>query len=259
MSKLFQFRSFFNYWLDAVDDHSLHSPFFFDLYRNVILPGNSTADFGGIESLRRRLLSDSSAVDDVDLGAGSVVHSGRRRIKDIAQNSLSHPSYLELYHRLVEYFHVRNVIELGTSLGISSLYLSQAKGVELTTFEGTPSIAAVARKNFAELGRANIKVIEGNIDTTLQGFLGLSAKIDLVFMDANHRYEPTLRYFNWLLQKVHGRSVVIVDDIHYSPDMERAWNEMKMHKLVYGSADLYRCGILFFDPSVNRQHVVLQK
>jgi predicted O-methyltransferase YrrM len=259
VSKVFQVRSFINYWLDAVDDHSLHSPFFFDLYRNVILPGESTHKFDRIESLRTRLMSDSSPVDGVDHGAGSSVQSENRTIKSIAQTSLSSPSFLQLYHRLVEYFHARHIVELGTSLGISSLYLAAANGAELTTFEGTPSIAACARRNFGELKQGNIKLIEGNIDTTLPSYLGLGAKVDVAFMDANHRYEPTMRYFNWLLQKVHVRSVIIVDDIHYSPEMERAWTEMKANRLVYGSVDLYRSGLLFFDPSVNRQHVVLQK
>jgi predicted O-methyltransferase YrrM len=259
VSKFFQVKSFINYWLDAVDDHSLHSPFFFDLYRNVILPKKSGETFEQLESLRIQLLSDVSLVDDVDPGAGSQVINGKRRIADIARSSLSTPSNLSLYHRLVEYFHARHVIELGTSLGISSLYLSRAKGVELTTFEGSPTLASCARKNFEQLQQGNIKLIEGNIDATLQRYLGVSPKVDIAFMDANHRYEPTIRYFNWILQRVHERSVIIIDDIHYSPEMERAWHEIKTHSLVYGSADLYRCGLLFFDPSVNRQHVVLQK
>jgi predicted O-methyltransferase YrrM len=259
VSKFFQVKSFLNYWLDAVDDHSLHSPFFFDLYRNVILDEKSDGRFQQIESLRTQLLSDSSATDDVDHGAGSQVVTGKRTISDVAQTSLSTPSFLCLYHRLVKYFHARHVVELGTSLGISSLYLAVAKGVELTTFEGSPALAARARKNFEQLGYSNIKLIEGNIDKTLPHYLGLSSKIDVAFMDANHRYEPTVRYFNLILQRVHERTVLIIDDIHYSPEMERAWNELRTHSLVYGSADLYRSGLLFFDPSVNRQHVVLQK
>jgi predicted O-methyltransferase YrrM len=255
----FQVKSFINYWLDAVDDHSLHSPFFFDLYRRAILPGKSNDDFDPIETIRSRLLDDDTKVESIDLGAGSAVLTKSRTIKDIARTSLSTSFFLQMYHRLVEYFHARHVIELGTSLGISSMYLAKTKGVELTTFEGTPSIAERARENFAQLNYSNIKLIEGEIDSTLQHHLGLCTKIDLAFMDANHRYEPTIRYFNWLLKKIHERSIIIVDDIHYSPEMEQAWNEMKMHRLVYGSADLYRSGLLFFDPSVNRQHVVLQK
>jgi predicted O-methyltransferase YrrM len=259
VSKLFQARTFVNYWLDAVDDHSLHSPFFFDLYRKVIKTRQSHHAFGRIEALRKQLLSDASAVDGIDHGAGSSVSNGTRTVQNIAATSLSNTSFLVLYHRLIEYYQARIIVELGTSLGISSLYLAQANGVELTTFEGSPSLAALARKNFLQLNFANIKLVEGNIDTTLPNYLGLCPKIDIAFMDANHRYEPTLRYFNWLLQKTHPRSVIIIDDIHYSPEMEKAWQEIKAHQLVYGSADLYRCGLLFFDPSINRQHVILQK
>lgn len=259
MSKSFQVRSFINYWLDAVDDHSLHSPFFFDLYRNVIRSRNVSEGFQKIESLRQQLLSDTSPVTGVDHGAGSPVLPAERTIRDIARTSLSDPSFLQIYYRLIEHFHARTIVELGTSLGISSMYLAEAKGVDLTTFEGAAELATRARENFRQLNYPNIKLIEGNIDTTLPHHLGQSGKIDIAFMDANHRHDPTIRYFNWLLQKIHARSVIIVDDIHYSPEMEKAWEEMKMNRLVYGSADLYRCGLLFFDPSINRQHVVLQK
>jgi predicted O-methyltransferase YrrM len=259
VSKFFQARSFFTYWLDAVDDHSLHSPFFFDLYRKVIHAKQSVDLFQSIENLRKELLSDESIVDGIDHGGGPAVSKETRTVKDVAAGSLSQPSFLRLYHRVIEYYEARHVVELGTSLGISSLYMAQAKGVELATFEGSAPLAARARKNFQQLNSTNIKIIEGNIDTTLPNYLGLCPKIDIVFMDANHRYEPTLRYFNWILQKTHPRSVIIMDDIHYSSEMERAWHEIKAHRLVYGSADLYRCGLLFFDPSVNRQHVVLQK
>jgi hypothetical protein len=77
-------------------------------------------------------------------------------------------------------------------------------------------------------------------------------------MDANHRYQPTLQYFERLLPKINETSIVVLDDIHYSREMEQAWQELKKHRIVYGSADLFRCGILFFDPSLNKQHVILQ-
>jgi len=83
-------------------------------------------------------------------------------------------------------------------------------------------------------------------------------RFDLALMDANHRYAPTMRYFELLLKHVHHKSIIIADDIHLSADMEQAWRAMQQHELVYASADLYRCGILFFDPSLNKQHVVLQ-
>ena len=107
-------------------------------------------------------------------------------------------------------------------------------------------------------GRTNVKIIEGNIDTNFPRFLSSSGKADFVFIDANHRYEPTLRYFQMVVPRTHTQSLVLIDDIHCSPEMERAWTELKKYPTVYGSADLYKVGILFFDPSLNKQDVVLQ-
>jgi predicted O-methyltransferase YrrM len=258
MPSAFQIKSFLTYWLDAVDDHSLHSPFFFDLYNKVISSKSPREEFSSIETLRKKLLTSDATINVTDLGAGSQTLSGTsRKISEIASTSLTTPKYAALYARLAKHFFCSNIVELGTSLGVNSLYLASS-GAKVTTFEGAPEIVNYARSTFEFAGAKNISIQEGNIDKTLPAFLQLSGKIDLAFIDANHRYEPTLRYANLLMSKTHIRSVVILDDIHYSPEMEDAWHLLQKHSLVYGSADLYRCGILFFDPSLNKQHVVLQ-
>jgi predicted O-methyltransferase YrrM len=179
-------------------------------------------------------------------------------VSDIARTSTSQERYSRIYARLSSYFRCNSIFELGTSFGINTLYLSLSDGSNVTTFEGSAEIAAVARQSFEKAGAKNIRIIEGNLDTTLRSEVQSINHIDLAFMDANHRYEPTIRYFECLIQKMSERSIVILDDIHYSGEMERAWNKLKQHERVHASADLYRCGILFFDPSLNNQHVVLQ-
>ena len=166
--------------------------------------------------------------------------------------------YSLLYRRIVDRFNCENILELGTSLGINTLYLASRKGGHVTTFEGSPSIAQTASEIFVNAGAGNISVIPGNIDSTLPEFLRTAEKIDFAFLDANHRYEPTLNYFHGIIQKVHRDSVIVIDDIHYSAEMERAWIDIQDHPSVYGTADLFRCGLIFFDPSLNYQHHVLQ-
>jgi len=248
------------YWLDAVDRHSLHSPFFFDLYTHALRPKvTDPAAYHAIEQLREKLLRDERTIPRSTFGSGStVVKAAAPTIAHIAHTSLTPPRYLEAYARLVRHLRCASIVELGTSLGISTLYLAHTPGTTVTTFEGSPQIADTARITFDFAGAKNIKLIEGNIDTTLPAWLQSTRTIDLVFIDANHRYEPTLRYFNWLLPKLHGQSVVILDDIHYSPEMEQAWQDIRNHKLIYATADLHRCGIAFMDPSLNRQHFILQ-
>lgn len=159
---------------------------------------------------------------------------------------------------MIDYFKAKKVIELGTSFGINTLYLASKNERSVTTFEGSTDVAEIAKLTFEFSGSKNIELIEGNLDHTLRTYLQSIRKFDLALMDANHRYEPTIRYFNLLMPKLHETTVVVLDDIHYSPEMDQAWRELKDHKLVYGSVDLFRCGILFFDPSLNKQHVILQ-
>ena len=258
MPLTFQIKSFLTYWLDAVNKHSLHSPFFFDFYTKVVASRKSDTDFASIEKLREKLLASTDTVQVVDLGAGSrTLRDNTRKVGDIASTSLSSPKYAALYARIVSHLRCQNIIELGTSLGINTVDLASAGG-RVTTFEGAPEILNYARSTFEFAGARNITTQEGNIDQTLPSFLQSSGKIDLAFMDANHRYEPTMRYAGLLIGRMHVGSILILDDIHYSAEMESAWHALQKHPLVYASADLYRCGILFFDPSLNKQHVVLQ-
>lgn len=257
MSRLFQIHSYLTYWLDAVDEHSLHSPFFFDLYRNVIRADNTGQDIPA-EKLRARLLQDQRTIEVNDPGAGSAyMKSKSRRIEAIARTSITPARFSRLYNRLIHYLDCKVVLELGTSFGINTLYLADKKDVIVSTFEGADTIAAIAHTTFEFAGAQNIRLIEGNINNTLPSFLLAPSKIDLALLDANHRYEPTKKYVEWLLPSMHAGSVMILDDIHTTPDMERAWQEARHHPLVYGSVDLYRCGILFFDPSLNKQHLVI--
>lgn len=255
----FQVRSYLNYWLDSVDSHSLHSPFFFDFYTNVIKSQKKQESFVVQETLRRKLLENNMELSVLDLGAGSAHATGNiRKVSDIARIALTPPKFSALYARTIEHFKCKNIVELGTSLGINTLYLATSPGTVVTTFEGSPEVADIARDTFAFAEASNIRLIEGNIDKTLSEFLANTRKIDFAFMDANHRYNATVNYFRQLAMKTDVTSLIVIDDIHYSEEMENAWQDIKSSPLVYGSMDLYRAGLLFFDPSLNKQHVVLQ-
>lgn len=193
------------------------------------------------------------------MGGGSYYFDNKKRkISGIANTSLTRQRFSELYSNIAQYIEAKNIVELGTSFGINTLYLSQHSGSTVTTFEGSREILKIAHSTFEFAAAKNIKLIEGNIDLTLPSFLQSSGKLDLVLIDANHRYEPTRKYVGWFLPKMHYKSILIIDDIHQSREMETAWKVTQKHPLVYGSIDLYRCGLLFFDPSLNKQHVVLQ-
>jgi predicted O-methyltransferase YrrM len=256
MSAMHQIKSYLNHWLDAVDEHSIHSPFFFDFYNQVIKNDQEDEDrFKEIEALRQKLLVNNSILKITDLGAPSAhFKNGTRTLAEVAATSLCSPRFCRLLYRIIEQQKSSNVVELGTSMGLTSLYLGLNPLTQVTTFEGNSALINIALTHFESFETKNIQLIEGDIDFTLEKFLQHPAKIDFVFMDANHRYEPTLRYFNLLTKRMAPKGIIVMDDIYHSKEMTQAWRELCKHELVYGSVDLFRCGILFFDTALNRQH-----
>ncbi len=254
-----QVKSYIRYWLEAVDHHSLHSPFLFDFYTKVLLLKNDRRQFDSIERVRQQLVTDTRSIALQGFGAGSKhFEDSNRAVKAIARTSLTPKKFSTLYWSIADYFDAKAIVELGTALGINTAYLAKKLATRISTFEGEPEIANIARATFSELNLTNVELIEGDIDKTLPLRLNTIEKIDLAFLDANHQLAPTLHYFDTIVKKIHSKSVVILDDIHQSKGMEDAWKTIQSHPLVYCTLDLYRCGIVFFDPSLNKQHVVLQ-
>lgn len=211
---------------------------------------------------RALLLKDNSTITVTDLGAGpnnKQQQSNTRKVSDIARSTGMPAMYGELLFRIVEYYQCKTILELGTGLGLSAMYLSAAsKKGSLLSIEGDTQIAALARKNLAAVGCRNAEVIVGDIKDKAPEALQRLHKVDLVFMDGNHQYEPTIDYYNTVLPYLHDHSIVILDDIHWSEEMTRAWDELRKRPEVKLSVDLYRMGLLFFNPDFRQaQHPTL--
>ncbi len=255
--KLQHIQTFISHWLNKVDEHSIHSPFFYDFYKNVIKVSRKADGHPKIEEIRNSLLANQTELKIENLGAPSAVQKDKQTVADVAQRSLS-PTRLSLfYQQIVNYTDAKYIVELGTSMGLNTLYLAEKKDASVFTFEGSKPLINIARTHFELLESKNIKLIEGNIDSTLSAFLQNPNKINFALLDANHRYEATIRYFNLMMKRLNEKSVMVIDDIHWSLEMEKAWKELSHHELVYGSIDLYRCGVLFFEPALNKQHFTL--
>ena len=135
--------------------------------------------------------------------------------------------YAQLLFRIINYTKAERLLELGTSLGLTSLYLSTpSRQSKLITLEGSTAIAEAARSNFQRLNTRNIDCRVGEFGSTLGKALADLKQVDFAFIDGNHRYAPTMDYFNLILPHVHEDSVLVFDDICWSRDMHRAWKEI---------------------------------
>lgn len=228
--------------------HGTHSPFIFEFITKILNNKTVYPGYEAVENLRSRLLADKTILHVEDLGAGSSVSSGKQRtVASIAKNVAKPKKYGQLLFRMVQYYQPAHILELGTSLGITTAYLSLANpSATLVTLEGASEVAAIAKNNIKKLGSKNCTVIEGNFDDTLSRALEMLSSVDLAFIDGNHRREPTLRYFDQLQPKTHHESILVFDDIHWSAEMEEAWETIKKHPSVRCTIDLFFIGIVVF-------------
>ncbi|MBD3749808.1 MAG: class I SAM-dependent methyltransferase [Sphingobacteriales bacterium] len=228
--------------------HGVHSPFVYRLVDEVIYDFKDKADYFEIENLRTKLLKDDRLITVTDLGAGSLVNKHKqKRIKAIAKNALKSKKLAQLLYRLVKDFEPKNVIELGTCLGITTSYFKKAvPQARVITIEGCPQTAAIAKGNFQQLSLDDIELVIGNFDDQLPRVLNTQDAFDLIYIDGNHTQEATLNYFNWCLPKIHEKSVMIFDDIYWSEGMKAAWEQMKQHPQVSVTIDLFWIGLVFF-------------
>jgi len=241
---------YFNYYLKASSSrgHGIHSPFVFDLITKVLNDKRHYPEYDQVEGLRQQLLTDKTVLNIQDFGAGSsVTRTDQRTIASIARSAAKPKKFGQLLFRMVKMYQPKTILEIGTSLGISTSYLSLANpGSNIITLEGAKEVAAIAKNNFTTLGLQNISIIEGNFDHVLSSVISSLPTVDLVFIDGNHRREPTERYFRELMSKTNNESVLVFDDIHWSREMEQAWETIKEHPSVRGSIDLFFIGVVFF-------------
>lgn len=237
----------------------MHSPFvytFTDKWLKALPPDRKSWD--AIELLRKKCFSDSSTIEVEDYGAGR----NKKRIRKVKEmlSSSTRRNKGRLLSRLVMYLQPKKILELGTHFGFGSAYLlSGSENAILTTIEGCRNTAERAKKHFEFLkieSRLTQKV--GEFQHTLSLVLEKDGPFDMVYVDGHHLMAPTLSYFNTILQFSREDTCIIFDDIHWSKDMHRAWEEIIRHEAVTVSMDFFSIGVVILRKGQRKQHFVLK-
>ena len=252
-------KAYLRYWLNAVNQHSLHPPFVYDFYTRIIQGKQENELFDTIESYRHQYLQDENYIKVTSPGAPSrVSNDGKRKISRLAQHGISKPKNSRLLYRIIQDMQPEIIVELGSSLGINTLYLSAAyPQAQVYTFEGCKETAQLAAQLYDNWPIKNISLIEGNIDETLPRLCTKLDRIDFAYLDANHRFKPTVNYFNLLMKKSSSHSILILDDIYWSEGMYQAWKTIISKPEISLSLDLFELGIVFCRKLPIKQHYTL--
>lgn len=258
----YQIQQYLKYLIVSKTRYTIHSPFVFDLVNNVLRDTTIYDDFTALEEMKSSLFQRTDHIETVDFGSGAgkkkyatkVGHLGR-----MVKLRSQHKRQLNLLYRLTRYFKPNYMLEFGTAAGISASYLKKGHPQgHLITMEGCASLAAVAEEGFKKLEIVDIEVKVGSFDVILPDVLTLIPQLDFVFIDGNHRKDPTLKYFNQCYPLTSENSVFVFDDIHWSEGMDEAWKMIKSDPRVSLTIDLFWLGLVFFKKDIQKQDFIIR-
>lgn len=257
---IFQIKSYLKFLWNSKNEHAVHSPFVFNLLTKCFYDKKRKPEYRILENYRKSLLKNKNFIEVTDFGAGSkVFKSNRRQISKIAQTAGISPKRAELLFRVTNYFQPENILEIGTSLGLatSALALGNPRA-KVITIEGCPNTAGIAKKKLNEFDCKNVENIISEFESFLISEDLQSTIYNLIYFDGNHSKKATLEYFDLLLPTINNDSVWIFDDIHWSEEMEEAWESIKNHKKVKVTIDTFQWGFVFFRREQEKEHFIIR-
>ena len=255
--------SYIKFLLNSTNEHGVHSPFVFDFVMKCIYDKTNYPEYEVLKNYRKFLLENKNTIEVTDFGAGSrVFKSNNREIAKIAQTAGISQKNAELLFRIVRYFQPKTILEIGTSLGLATSALSSGNpNAEVISLEGCPNTMAITKEMFQnssfKFNAENIKFVNTKFEDYLSNCQLKTENWQLIYFDGNHSKKATLAYFETLLPTISNDSVWIFDDIHWSLDMEEAWDSIKNHPEVSVTIDTFQWGIVFFRKEQNKEHFII--
>lgn len=260
MARIWQITAYLNYLRKRKTRYHVHSPFVYKLVDNVFKDKKRYKEYRELNRLRKKFIQRSDKVEIMDFGTGAGNKDYLIRVKrvgDIVRQSGHSKKQLELLFRMARYFRPETILEFGTSVGVSTTYLSKGyPPAKMITMDGSMGLTTIANETFKK-HNLDIELEVGEFGAILDEVIKNTQKLDMVFFDGNHRKKSTLEYFNKCMKCVHEDSVFMFDDIHWSRGMNKAWEKIKKDKRVSLTIDLYWIGLVFFRKGIAKQNFIL--
>ena len=254
-------KSYLKFLFHSKNEHGIHSPFVFDLVTKCFYDNTKYSEYEVLKSYRKSLLENKNTIEVTDFGAGSrVFKSNVRAISKIAQTAGITPKNAELLFRIVRYFQPKSILEIGTSLGLATSALSLGtEKAKITTLEGCPNTQKQAKIQLEEQNSRfqNIEFVNTEFSNYFKALNQSPINYNLIYFDGNHSKKATLDYFESLLSTISNDTIWIFDDIHWSAEMEEAWEIIKNHTKVTVTIDTFQWGIVFFRTEQVKENFII--
>ncbi len=220
----------------------IHSPFVFYLVTMVIEEKLPYYRFVQIENLRTLLTKTKKKIKENRNGVEK-----ERRISEFVYESSFSPSYDQLLFRLVNFFKPKNVVEIGDSVGITTLYLATSDTRRPTyTIGESKDLADFAHTTFGKVGLQNIIQLAGSVEEKLPVVLSKEKNVDFVYFGRQASVEAMQKSLSLLSSCFTGKTVLLMSDI-WKDDRKKLWESVKKQGGGRVSIDMFHYGILIYN------------
>lgn len=239
--------------------HGIHSPGVFEFVTRVLFDRSEYPVYHEIDEYLKKLQEDNQVITSNDFKSTSLAFdSDKRTVSKISRKVAIPPKYGRLLLRTVRYYQYRHLVELGTSLGVSALYLSSGNdNSRLVTMEGNPQLALAAGNFLQASGKRHIEIINLPFEEALMCRHEAFEDPDLVFIDGDHRKESTLEYYRYFRSRIRC-GFIFIDDINWSAGMRKAWNTIIKEEKEGVTIDIFRMGIVMIRESITPGHYLIR-
>lgn len=236
--------------------YGVHSPFVFNLITKVINERCSYYSFYDIELLRKQLLFREQEIVYPDRQQKGRVR--RRTIGEIVAREAIKPKHGALLFRLANYFKSKKILQLGPSMGLSTLYLtSYAPDLDCIALENVPEFATIARMAFEKEGKNPVDLRTGAYTELLPKALEDMESPDFIFFNTLYEQHNNVWLFNECMKHVHEDTVFVLEGIKASRKMRELWQDICARPDVTVTIDLYSMGIVFFNKRLHKRDYIV--
>ena len=244
------------YRLKARGVRKVHSPFLYAFYQEVMsFKGDPTTK--RIDKHLDDIRQSSEPIQISGFGAGSRKRKTPNTIGQVAKRSGTSKRWGRFLYKLAQRSQ-GPVIELGTNLGIGTAYLASGTNHMVYTVEGCSNLSTFAKDSLTRLELTNVDFLTAAIQD-INWYDVLKGKSPgLVYIDADHTFDATVAFYSIFKNLINDQSVIVIDDINWSDEMRNAWQEIVKDDKITLSVDLFFKGLLFFDPALSKQNIILK-